>query len=111
MSVPPSFSQWTAGHRVIANGVLAPRVRTTFRPPGPDSYHLGRQADDPREVHFAQLAGDGPEDAGALRVLFVVNNHHRVAVEADVTAVVPAGRPLGPDHHPADDVARLDVPA
>src|SRR4051812_18268084 len=63
-------------------------------PARPRSDHLGGQADDLQIALVAQLAGDGAEDARAARVLvFLVQQHHRVAVEADVTAVRPA-RPL-----------------
>src|SRR5512146_2635143 len=50
-------------------------------------HHLGGQRDDLHEVLFAQLAGDGPEDAGAAGVAFLVDDHHGAAVEADVAAV------------------------
>src|SRR5262249_8187649 len=50
--------------------------------------HLGGQADDLQETAVAQLAGHGPEDAGAARVLLVVDQDDGVAVEADVTAVL-----------------------
>src|SRR3954471_2112274 len=73
----------------------------------PSSYDLGRQADDPPEVPLAQFAGDSPEDAGTFRVLFGVDDDHRVMVEADVRPVVPPGRPLGPHDHAADHVAGL----
>src|SRR5436305_7652079 len=75
------------------------------------SHHLGGQTDDAREVALAQFAGHRPEDAGALRVLLLVDDDHSVAVEADVGAVVAPRRPLGPHHDAADHVARLDVAA
>src|SRR5207247_333973 len=75
------------------------------------SDHLRRQADDAGKIPLPQLAGDGPEDARALRVLVGVNNDHRVAVEADVAAVVPPGCLPGPHDHALDDVARLNVAA
>src|SRR5206468_10488912 len=75
------------------------------------SDHLRRQADDAGKIPLPQFAGDGPEDAGALRVLVGVNNDHRVAVEADVTAVIPPGRLPGPHDHALDDVAGLHVAA
>src|SRR5947209_20583764 len=58
------------------------------------SNHLGGQADDLHEVALAQLAGHRAKDARAARVLLVVDQHQRVAVEAHVTAVLPARGPL-----------------
>src|SRR5262245_32352898 len=75
------------------------------------SDHLGGEADDLGEGALAQLAGDRPEDARAARVLLVVDQHHRVAVEADVAAVGPAGGPAGADDHALDHLARLDLAA
>src|SRR6185295_458059 len=75
------------------------------------SDHLRRQADDAGIIPLPQFAGDGPEDAGALRVLVGVNYDHRVAVEPDVAAVVPAGRLPRPHDHALDDIARLHVAA
>ena len=51
------------------------------------SHHLGGEADDFEEAALAQLAGHRAEDAGAARVLLVVNEDQGVAVEADVAAV------------------------
>src|SRR5262249_26317533 len=58
-----------------------------------------------------QLPGHRAEDAGAARVLLVVDQDQRVAVEADVAAVVSPGRLLGADDDALDHVARLDVAA
>src|SRR2546421_2819404 len=75
-------------------------------------HHFRRQADDLEEAALAQLAGHGAEDARALGVLvFLVDDDHRVAVEAHVAAVVAARRLLDADDHALDDVARLDVAA
>src|SRR4051794_12452688 len=83
-------------------------------PPGRSrlsSDDLGRQADDLRIV-LAKLAGHGPEDAGAARVVVVlVQDDHGVPVEADVAAVLATAELLGPDDHALDHVARLDVGA
>src|SRR6516225_6995521 len=74
-------------------------------------HHLSGEADDASEIPFTQLSRNRPKDAGALRVLFLVDDDHGVAVEADVRAVVAPRRPLGPHDHAADHVARLDVAA
>src|SRR5438045_5274049 len=73
--------------------------------------HLGGEADDLHELALPQFAGDGPENARAARIQFVVDEHHRVAVEADVTAVVAAPRLAGPHDHALDDVAGLHIAA
>src|SRR4051794_22401598 len=50
------------------------------------SNDLGGQADDFQIALVAQFAGDRAEDARPARVLvFLVEEYHRVAVEADVT--------------------------
>src|SRR4029453_16760768 len=51
---------------------------------------LGGQRDDLGELLVAQLARHRPEDAGAHRIVVGLEQHHRVAVEADVGAVLPA---------------------
>src|SRR5262245_28594598 len=63
------------------------------------SHHLGRQVGNLDEPLFAQFAGDGPEDAGAARVLLVVDQYQGVAVEADVAAVGPPCGFLNADDH------------
>src|SRR5262249_13307369 len=75
------------------------------------SHDLGREVGDLHEALLAEFAGDRTEDAGAARVLLVVDQHDRVAVEAHVTAVVAAGGALDADDHALDDVAGLDVAA
>src|SRR5262249_42314322 len=60
------------------------------------------------ESLLAQLAGHRPEDAGATRLLVVVDQHHRVLVEADVRAVLAAPLLDRPHHHRLRDVALLD---
>src|SRR5690242_18179774 len=75
------------------------------------SHYFSRQVDDADEAALAQLAGHGAEDARAARVLLGVDEDHRVAVEADVAAVVAAHRLAGADDHALDHFARLDVAA
>src|SRR5208282_5727890 len=75
------------------------------------SNHLGRQAHDLQEPVVAELASHGAEDAGAARVLLVVDEHQGIAVEAHVAAVVAARRLAGADDDPLDHVAGLDVAA
>src|SRR5262249_3703968 len=60
----------------------------------------------------AQLASNGAEDTRAARVLILlVQDHHRVAVEADIAAVITPRGLLAAHNHSLDDLARLDVPA
>src|SRR6202020_2012980 len=54
---------------------------------------------------------DGPEDAGAPRLLLVVDQHGGVLVEADVAAVGATLFLLRAHHHAPDHVALLDVGA
>src|SRR5438105_1121858 len=72
------------------------------------SEHLRGKADDLHEVLLAQLARDGPEDAGAARVALLVDDHGGVLVEGDRRAVVAAERLLRPHDHCAYDLALLD---
>src|ERR1700754_922245 len=72
--------------------------------------HLRREADDLHEVAIAQLACDGPEDAGPARVVLRVDDHGRVLVEGDVRAVVAPELLLRADHDRLDDLALLDGP-
>src|SRR5262245_8412888 len=73
--------------------------------------HLGGQADDAGEAAVAQLAGHRAEDARAARVLLSIDDHHGIAVEADVAAVVAASRLLGPHDHALNDFAGLHFAA
>src|SRR5262249_11188830 len=73
--------------------------------------HLRGEADDLHELTLPQLTGDSAEDARAARIQFVVNEDHRVAVEADVTAVVAAHRLASPHDHALDNVSGFDVAA
>src|SRR4051812_37577008 len=51
--------------------------------------HFGGQADNFQEPAFAQLAGDGAENARPPGVLvFLVDDDHRVAVEPHIAAVI-----------------------
>src|SRR5207247_234503 len=70
------------------------------------------QTHDLQVAAVTELAGDGAEDARAPGILvFLVQDDHGIAVEADVAAVVAAGRPLDAHDHALDHVARLDVAA
>src|SRR4051812_13571090 len=69
---------------------------------------LRRKADDLHEVAIAQLAGDGPEDAGAARVVLRVDDHRGVLVEGDVGAVLAPEGLLGAHDDGGDDLALLD---
>src|SRR5919202_1033139 len=72
--------------------------------------HLRREAHDLHEVAVAQLAGDGPEDAGPARVVLRVDDHGGVLVEGDVRAVVAPELLLRAHDDRLDDVALLDRP-
>src|SRR4051812_15612177 len=79
--------------------------------PSSRSNHFRRQVDDADEFLLAQFAGHRTKDARAARIAFGVDQHHRVAVETNVTAVVAAHRLFGADNHALDDLTRLDVAA
>src|SRR4051794_39013838 len=70
--------------------------------------HLRGERDDLHEPAVAQLAGHGPEDARAARVVGLVDDHRGVLVEADVGAVVAAEGLLRAHDDRADDLALLD---
>src|SRR4051794_37693187 len=70
--------------------------------------HLRGERDDLHEPAVAQLAGHGPEDARAARVVGLVDDHRGVLVEADVRAVVAAEGLLRAHDDRADDLALLD---
>src|ERR1700677_3131746 len=72
------------------------------------SEHLRGERDDAHEALVAQLAADGPEDAGPARLLLVINENRGVLVEADVPAVRPPLLLLRPHDDALDDVALLD---
>src|SRR3954467_8541401 len=72
------------------------------------SEHLRSKADDLHEVLLAQLARDGPEDAGTARVARLVDDHGGVFVERDRGAVVAAERLLRPHDERPHDLALLD---
>jgi hypothetical protein len=57
---------------------------------------------------LAQLARDGPEDAGAARVPLRVDDHGGVLVEADQRPVVAGVRLLRPHDDRLHDLALLD---
>src|SRR5208282_1339244 len=73
------------------------------------SQHLGRERDDLEKLFRAQLAGHRAKDAGADRFVILVEQHRRVAVKADVTAVVAADFLGGSDNDGARDVALFDL--
>src|SRR3954453_5140133 len=72
--------------------------------------HLRREAHDLHEVAVAQLARDGPEDAGAARVVLRVDDDGGVLVEGDVRAVVAPELLLRAHDDRLDDLALLDRP-
>src|ERR1700742_3931873 len=72
------------------------------------SEHLRCERHDAHEALVAQLAADGPEDAGPARLLLVVDENGGVLVEADVAAVGTPLLLLGPYDDALDDVTLLD---
>src|SRR4051812_31424143 len=72
--------------------------------------HLRRERDDLHEVALAQLARDGPEDAGPARVVLRVDDDGGVLVEGDVRAVLAAVLLLRAHDDGGHDVALLDRP-
>src|SRR3954470_17998910 len=72
--------------------------------------HLRGERDDLHEPAVTQLAGHGPEDARAARVVGLVDDHRGVLVEADVGAVVAPELLLGAHDDRLDDLALLDRP-
>src|SRR5690606_32165546 len=73
------------------------------------SEHFGCERDDLHELLGAQLAGNGPEDAGADRLLLVVEQHGGVAVEADQRTVGATNALAGAHHDRVVDLALLDL--
>ena len=73
------------------------------------SDHLRSEGHDLGEVALPQLAGDRTEDAGALGVVLVPQDHGGVVVEADRIAGVPAQGGPGAHHHGLDHVRLLDA--
>src|SRR6185437_8969255 len=73
--------------------------------------HFRRQRDDLHEALAAQLARDRPEDAGADRLEFVVEQYGRVAVETDQRAIGAAHALGGSHHHGVVHLALLDLAA
>src|SRR5687767_1858312 len=71
--------------------------------------HLWSERDDLHEAALAQFAGNGPEHARADRLTLVVDQHRRIAVEADVAAVLAALLLAHADDHGLDDLALLDL--
>src|SRR3989454_11654109 len=69
---------------------------------------LRRERDDLRELPLAELARDRAEDTRADRILVRLEEHDRVAVEADVRAVLASDLLHRPDHHRAGDLARSE---
>src|ERR1044072_6536071 len=75
------------------------------------SEHLRSQRDDLHELLVAQLATDRSEDAGAPRLVVLLDQRGGVLVEADVRPVRPALLLGGPDDDRLDDVALLHAGA
>src|SRR5260221_8661307 len=77
----------------------------------PGSQHFRGERDDLHELAGAQLARHRSEDARADRLALLVDEHRRVAVEADGAAVRPANLLRRAHDHRLMDVALLDAAA
>src|SRR6185437_8426304 len=75
------------------------------------SQNFGRERDDLHELAGAQLARHRSEDARADRLALLVDQHRRVAVEADGAAVGPANLLRRAHDHRLMHVALLDAAA
>src|SRR5690554_737321 len=75
------------------------------------SQHFGSERDDLHELLGTQFAGDRPEDTGADRLVLGVEQHRRVAVEADQRTVGTAHALAGAHHHGVVDLALLHLAA
>src|SRR5262249_28086614 len=91
------------------------RLRTSFptsglRPPspGPCLNHFRREADDLHEPLLAQFAGDGAEDARTYGFIVRLDNHRRVLIKADISAILAARLFARADDDGAYDLAFLD---
>src|ERR1700733_1671774 len=74
------------------------------------SNHSRREADDLQVAAIAQFAGHGAEDAGTARILiFLVEEDHRIMIEADRAAVLAANRLLDAHDHALDNLAGLHI--
>src|SRR5436190_9031893 len=85
---------WTTSSFRRNIAVLSYRCSNDFGREGHDLHVLG-----------AEFTGHRAEDARAAGVVFRVEQHQRVAVEADVAAVLAAGRHAGANDHALDHVA------
>src|SRR5579862_1075830 len=65
------------------------------------------QGNDFHELLIAQLTSNRPENAGATRIEFLVNNNNGVAVETEVRAITASNRLPGADDHGVDHLALL----
>src|ERR1700722_20299365 len=72
------------------------------------SEHLRCERHDAHEALVAQLAADGPENAGPARLLLVIDENSGVLIEADVAAVGTTLFLLRAHDDALDDVAPLD---
>src|SRR6185436_8006647 len=71
--------------------------------------HLRGQRDDLHVLLLAELARDGAEDTGGAGLALIVDQHHRVLIEPDVGAVLPAGLLHGANQDRLGHVALLHL--
>src|SRR5439155_25633550 len=63
---------------------------------------------DLRKILVAQLAGDRPENARALRVQLIVDDDDRIVIETQIRTVRPAQLVFRAYHHAVHDLALFD---
>src|SRR5207249_1001665 len=69
------------------------------------SDNLRRERNDLRKILVAQLAGDRPENARALRVQLIVDDDDRIVIETQIRTVRPAQLVFRAYHHAVHDLA------
>src|SRR5262245_50682512 len=74
------------------------------------SDHLRREVHDLHELR-PQFAGNGADGTGAAWVVVVVEQHERVAIEADVAAVFTPRGDAGANDHALDHITGLHFAA
>src|SRR3954467_15286432 len=74
------------------------------------SQYFGGQRDDFHESPLAQLTCNRTEDARADRLILIVDEHRRIAIEPDVAAIAPPMLLDGADDDGLHDLPLLDVP-
>src|SRR3954466_12034694 len=126
MWTPCTISRFSSRSTFMTSPVLPlsrPVITTTLSPflifsfvaislPNPSrSKHFWCQRDDLHELLRTELAGHRAEDAGPDRLALLVDQHRRIAIEADRAAVGAVDLLGGPDDHRLVHVALLHLAA